>query len=263
MWVQSLVWEDPLEEGMAPVEVASGTILQYSAWRISRAEEPGGLQSTGSQRVKQVLKLLGMHACGPDISCFLWALHWYLTHFPASALQNVTHVLHEAFLYQTDRPLIPLKSEKIWHLLNYILCHMPLNMLYKPLLSQFSYRLELWAWLSWVSYEAATSCQPGQDSSVQFRSVTQSCPTLRPHELQHTNPPCPSPTPGVYSNSCPSSRWYHPAISSSVIPFSSCPQSLPASGSFPMSQLFAWGGQSMEFQLQHQSFQWTPRTDLL
>ena len=57
-------------------------------------------------------------------------------------------------------------------------------------------------------------------------------------------PPCPSPTPGVHPNSCPSSRWCHPAISSSVIPFSSCPQSLPASGSFPMSQLFAWGGQS-------------------
>ena len=65
------------------------------------------------------------------------------------------------------------------------------------------------------------------------------------HELQHAKPPCPSPTPGVHSNSCPSSRWCHPAISSSVIPFSSCPQSLPASGSFPMSQLFAWGGKSI------------------
>ena len=68
--------------------------------------------------------------------------------------------------------------------------------------------------------------------------------SLRPHELQHARPPCPSPNPGVYSNSCPSSQWYHPAISSSVVPFSSYPQSLPASGSFPMSQLFAWGGQS-------------------
>ena len=68
--------------------------------------------------------------------------------------------------------------------------------------------------------------------------------SLRPHESQHTRPPCPSPTPGVYSNSCPSSRWCHPAISSSVVPFSSCPDSLPASGSFPMSQLFSWGGQS-------------------
>ena len=68
--------------------------------------------------------------------------------------------------------------------------------------------------------------------------------SLRPHELQHARPPCPSPTPGVHSDSRPSSQWCHPAISSSVIPFSFCPQSLPASESFPMSQLFAWGGQS-------------------
>ena len=78
--------------------------------------------------------------------------------------------------------------------------------------------------------------------SVQFSSVTQSCPTLRPHESQHARPPYPSPTLGVYSNSCPSSWWCHPAISSSVVPFSSCPQSLPTSGSFPISQL-------LEFQL--------------
>ena len=69
--------------------------------------------------------------------------------------------------------------------------------------------------------------------------------SLRPHELQHARRPCPSPTPRVYPNSCVSSRWCHPAISSSVVPFSSCPQSLPASGSFPMSQLFTWGGQSI------------------
>ena len=80
--------------------------------------------------------------------------------------------------------------------------------------------------------------------SVQFSSVAQSWPTLRPHESQHARPPCPSPTPGVHSDSHPSSRWCHPAISSSVIPFSSCPQFLPASESFPMSQLFTWGGQS-------------------
>ena len=80
-------------------------------------------------------------------------------------------------------------------------------------------------------------------SSVQFsRSVVSD--SLRPHESQHARPPCPSPTPGVHSESCPSSQWCHLAISSSVVPFSSCPQSLPASESFPMSQLFAWGGQS-------------------
>ena len=79
--------------------------------------------------------------------------------------------------------------------------------------------------------------------SVQFsRSVVSD--SLRPHESQHARPPCPSPTPGVHSDSRPSSLWYHPAISSSVVPFSSCPQSLPASESFPMSQLFPWGGQS-------------------
>ena len=69
--------------------------------------------------------------------------------------------------------------------------------------------------------------------------------SLRPHESQHARPPCPSPTPGVHSDSRPSSQWCHPAVSSSVVPFSSCPQSLPASESFPMSQLFAWGGQSI------------------
>ena len=68
--------------------------------------------------------------------------------------------------------------------------------------------------------------------------------SLRPHESQHARPPYQSPTPGVHPDSRPSSKWCHPAISSSVVPFSSCPQSLPASGSFPMSQLFAWGGQS-------------------
>ena len=82
-----------------------------------------------------------------------------------------------------------------------------------------------------------------------FRSVQFSCSvvsgSLRPHGLEHARPPCPSPAPGVYSNSCPSSRWCHPAISSSAVPFSSCPQSFPASGSFPMSQLFPWGGQSI------------------
>jgi len=79
--------------------------------------------------------------------------------------------------------------------------------------------------------------------SVQFsRSVVSN--SLRPHESQHSRPSCPSPTPGVHPNSCASSWWCHPAISSSVVPFSSCPQSLPASESFPMSQLFARGDQS-------------------
>ena len=80
-------------------------------------------------------------------------------------------------------------------------------------------------------------------SVIQF-SCSVVSDSLRPHESQHTRPPCPSPTPGVHSNLHPRSRWCHPAISSSVVPFSSCPQYLPASKSFPMSQLFTWGGQS-------------------
>ena len=79
--------------------------------------------------------------------------------------------------------------------------------------------------------------------SVQFSCSVMS-DSLQPHESQHTRPPCLSPTPGAHSNSRPSSQWCHPAISSSVVPFSSCPQSLPASGSFPMSLLLTWGGQS-------------------
>ena len=79
--------------------------------------------------------------------------------------------------------------------------------------------------------------------SIQF-SCSVVSDSLRPRDSQHARPPCPSPTPGVHSNSCPSSRWCHPAISSSVVPFSSCPQSLPATESFPMSQLLASGGQS-------------------
>ena len=82
-----------------------------------------------------------------------------------------------------------------------------------------------------------------QFSSVQFSHSAMS-DSLRPHESQHARPPCPSPTPGVHSDSRPLSQWCHPAISSSVIPFFFCPQSLPASESFPMSQRFAWGGQS-------------------
>ena len=88
------------------------------------------------------------------------------------------------------------------------------------------------------------SLQPKMDKLYQFsRSVVSN--SLRPHEPQHARPPCPSPTPGVHPNSCPSSRWCHPTISSSIVPFSSCPQSFPASRSFPMSQRFTSGGQSI------------------
>ena len=86
--------------------------------------------------------------------------------------------------------------------------------------------------------------QPDSTCSVQFsRSVVSD--SLWPHESQHARPPCPSPTPRVHSNPCPLNQWCHPTISSSVVPFSSCPQSFPASGSFQMSQLFASSGQSI------------------
>ena len=96
-------------------------------------------------------------------------------------------------------------------------------------------------------------CKPHREASYigcfwnQFSSVRSFSRVLSlwPYEPQHARPPCPPPTPGVHPNPCPSSRWCHPAISSSAVPFSSCPQSLPASRSFPMSQLFAWGGQSI------------------
>ena len=107
--------------------------------------------------------------------------------------------------------------------------------------------LSTYAWLPFPSCFLQHSCATCQSSSfkdvsVQFiRSAVSDF--FWPHESQHARPPCPSPTPGVHPPPCPSSRWYHPAISSSVVPFSSCPQSFPASGSFQMSQLFPSGGQ--------------------
>ena len=101
-----------------------------------------------------------------------------------------------------------------------------------------------------ISAEYHLYCTPTEIFSrlwrvLQFSSVAQSCPTLQPHEPQHARPPCPLPTPRVHPNPCPLSRWCHPAISFFVVPFSSCPQSFPASGSFQMSQLSASGGQSI------------------
>ena len=108
------------------------------------------------------------------------------------------------------------------------------------LLQTIKHRITMWC------SNSARGCIPQINeniSSVQF-SCSVVSDSLQPHESQHTRPPCPSPVPRVHSDSHPSSQWCHPAISSSVVPFSSCPQSLPPSESFPMSQLFAWGGQS-------------------
>ena len=99
------------------------------------------------------------------------------------------------------------------------------------------------SWISQIAHLTIDSFLVLVIESVRFRRSVVS-DSLWPHESQHARPPCPSPTPRVHSDSGPSSQWCHPAISSSVIPFSSCPQSVPASKSFPMSQLFLWGGQS-------------------
>ena len=113
----------------------------------------------------------------------------------------------------------------------------------------------------------ATKGERERDSILTPYSVQFSCSvmsdSLRPHKLQHTRPPCPSPIPGVHSDSRPSSQWCHPAISSSVVPFSSCPPSLPASESFPVSPLVAWGGQSIGVSALASFLPRNPRADLL
>ena len=117
---------------------------------------------------------------------------------------------------------------------------------------EFEFHIGLWLGSSpgtWVqillhAFKAQSQVDSFSSSSVQLsRSVVSN--SLRPHELQHTRPPCPSPTPGVHPNPCPLSRWCHPTMSSSVVRFSTCPQSFPALGSFQMSQLFTSGGQSI------------------
>ena len=118
----------------------------------------------------------------------------------------------------------------------------------------------------WLLYNASVSfCRTVKwiGHSVEFNSVqfSRSMCSLRPQGLQHSRPPCPSPAPGACSDSCPSSQWCHPAISSSVVPFASYPQSFPASGSFQWDSSSHQVAQVLKFQLQHQSLQWTPRTD--
>ena len=141
--------------------------------------------------------------------------------------------------------------------------------------------LKLWAWkfhsfrqkikikiyttwfLVWGRKHSKHSNSFDMHQSVSQFSHSVMSNSLQPHESQHTRPPCPSPTPRVHSDSHPSSQWCHPAISSSVIPFSSCPQSLPASGSFQWVNSSYEVAEVLELQPQHQSFQWTSRTDLL
>ena len=116
-------------------------------------------------------------------------------------------------------------------------------------------------WIVTVILTFSTEGYPFAQISQISRSVVSD--SLWPHESQHARVPCPSPFTGACSTSCPLNRWCHPTITSSVIPFSSCLQSFPASGSFLMSQLFPSGCQVLELQLQHQSFQWIFGVDFL
>ena len=121
----------------------------------------------------------------------------------------------------------------------FVLCK---SWIFKKPISYYHFCLVIPPILVWLQFLLLLFGPVLKNHLVQFsRSVVSN--SLRPHEPQHIRPPCPSPTPGVHPNPCPSSRWCHPTISSSVVSFSSCHQSFPASGSFPMSQLFASGGQ--------------------
>ena len=183
--------------GKIPLEKGKATDSSILAWRIPWTEEPGGLQSTVSQRV------------GHN-----WVAKHSTTYHKVS--QHVNNIqINFYILFHTNSS----KSEVYF---TYITCF----------------------------YFSSMSHSVMSDS-------------LWPHELQHTRPPCPSPTPRVYSNSCPLSRWCHPTLSSSVILLSSCPQSLPASGSFPMSQLFTWGGQSIGVSASASVLPMNTRGDLL
>ena len=113
----------------------------------------------------------------------------------------------------------------------------------KGILTKFKYIIDRCADVGHLWLLFSSQVPRWNISSVQFSHSVVS-DSLRLHESQHTRPPCPSPTPGLHSDSRPLSQWCHPAISSSVVPFSSCPQPIPPSESFPMSQLFPWGGQS-------------------
>ena len=120
---------------------------------------------------------------------------------------------------------------------------------------------------TWIDLEISYSVKQVRERKtntllVQFTHSVMSN-SLQLHEPQHTRPPCPSPNPRVHPNTCPLCQWYHPTIPPSVIPFSSCPQSFPASGSFQIVNSTHQAAKVLEFQLQHQSFQWTPRTDPL
>ena len=155
-------------------------------------------------------------------------------HFPL-VKQDITSFLCHSIFQLTTFSLVFILINKCLNflLITWNFLRKPMFLFYLVLPLTYRWKLYLLYYFPWVQF-----------SSVHFsRSVMSD--SLWPYKSQHARPPCPSPTPRVHTNPCPSSRWCHPAISSSVVPFSSCPQSLPASEPFPMSQLFVWGGQTI------------------
>ena len=132
----------------------------------------------------------------------------------------------------------------LWTLKHMWIAHVKVSLLLVNDCFLFICFRELLVIVTWLLSHTKTLSSSDVSVSVQFSHSVMSN-SFWPHEPQHARPPCPSPTAGVHPNPCPSSQWCHPAISYSVVPFSSCPQSLPASGSFPISQLFTWSGQSI------------------
>ena len=195
-----------LDLACVPLEKEMATHSSILAWNIPWMEEPGWLQSMGSQRVRHnwATSLTHSLACVQSTSVSYLCSPDGLR--GGSLSKKNFKDIHQRFLtLRQEETLIRknwCKADKL----------------------QGKWCLTLKA-------------------SVQFSCSVVSY-SLRPHESEHARPPCPSPTTGVHPDSRPSSQWCHPAIASSVVPFSSCPQSLPASESFPMSQLFTWGGQS-------------------
>ena len=132
----------------------------------------------------------------------------------------------------------------LWTLKHMWIAHVKVSLLLVNDCFLFICFRELLVIVTWLLSHTKTLSSSDVSVSVQFSHSVMSN-SFWPHEPQHARPPCPSPTAGVHPNPCPSSQWCHPAISYSVVPFSSCPQTLPASGSFPISQLFTWSGQSI------------------
>ena len=213
-------------------------------WRLPWVEEPGGLQSMGSQRVwcKLVTKQW-QHANFHMDTKWRGAMQMIsiivlLITKKTVAVQSLSHDWHFCDLHGLTVPGSSVHGVSLVRVLEWVAISFSQGSSWPRDRTYFSF------FGSWILYHwAAREGNHVKDCQFSHSVVSE---YLRPHGLQHAKLPCPSPTPGAYSNSCPSSRWCHPIISSSVIPFSSCLQSCPASGSFPVSLFLASGGQRIE-----------------